>query len=58
MVSVECVPTTKLNKPKFCNYNAASSILIEGVNSTNVVEKAKYTNCYDDDTTNVIETSC
>jgi predicted outer membrane repeat protein len=58
IINVECVPSTLLSRPKFCNYNndASSnrrSIVIENI--TTDTEQRKYTNCMD---MNLIDTRC
>lgn len=59
-IHVECIPSTLLNRPRFCNYNndpgstsSSRSIIIEDV--TTETDQSKYTNCYN---TNLIETRC
>ena len=55
-IHVECLPSTLLNRPKFCNYNddpRDGSIVIENV--TTDTERSKYTNCFNKE---LIDTQC
>jgi predicted outer membrane repeat protein len=63
IVNVECIPSTLLNRPKFCNYNNDPSTDISTTNRRSIVienvttdtEQSKYTNCFN---TDVIDTQC